>query len=191
MPDDQLGETIWAKGIGAACAATLAREGAKVVVTDLDNPGSQTAADKIGGAGGEAVFLHQDVSIATERRFGRLDVMVANAGSAFVQSCRNVADRLASANCGEPRRRVLVCEIRCPCDAAGRRRIHHYYVVGCRSSWISWFGGLLRDKGRRAAVREGGRDGVRRGRRPHTHQYGPSRRSRHADLDEITNEYRQ
>jgi NAD(P)-dependent dehydrogenase (short-subunit alcohol dehydrogenase family) len=80
MPDDKLGETIWAKvaivsggasGIGAACAATLAREGAKVVVTDLDNPGSQTAVDKIGGAGGEAVFLHQDVSIATS---GALDV---------------------------------------------------------------------------------------------------------------------
>jgi NAD(P)-dependent dehydrogenase (short-subunit alcohol dehydrogenase family) len=40
-----------ASGIGAACAATLAREGAKVVVTDLDNPGGQTAVDKIGGAG--------------------------------------------------------------------------------------------------------------------------------------------
>jgi len=75
-----------ASGIGAACAATLAREGAKVVVTDLDNPGGQTVVDKIGNAGGEAIFLHQDVSIeeswpgvieATERRFGRLDVMVA------------------------------------------------------------------------------------------------------------------
>src|SRR5262249_54917866 len=45
--------------------------------------------DKIASAGSEAIFLHQDVSIeeswpgiieATERRFGRLDVMVANAG---------------------------------------------------------------------------------------------------------------
>jgi NAD(P)-dependent dehydrogenase (short-subunit alcohol dehydrogenase family) len=27
-----------ASGIGAACAATLAREGAKVIVTDLDDP---------------------------------------------------------------------------------------------------------------------------------------------------------
>jgi len=44
--------------------------------------------DKIGSAGGSAVFLHQDVTLeetwpgvieAAERRFGRLDVMVANA----------------------------------------------------------------------------------------------------------------
>ncbi len=78
-----------ASGIGAACAATLAREGAKVIVTDLDDPRGEALADRILGDGGEAVYLHQDVSLeeswpgvidATERRFGRLDVMVANAG---------------------------------------------------------------------------------------------------------------
>jgi NAD(P)-dependent dehydrogenase (short-subunit alcohol dehydrogenase family) len=76
-----------ASGIGAACAARLAREGAKVVVTDLDDTGGQPVVDMI--AGGEAVFLHQDVSLeeswpdviaAAEQRFGHLDVMVANAG---------------------------------------------------------------------------------------------------------------
>src|SRR5215469_10336684 len=86
-----------ASGIGAACAATLAREGAKVVVTDLDDTGGQAVVDKIGSAGGEAIFLHQDVSVeeswpeiieATERRFGRLDVMVANAGIGIL--CRAV-----------------------------------------------------------------------------------------------------
>ena len=30
-----------ASGIGAACAATLAREGAKVVITDIDDAGAQ------------------------------------------------------------------------------------------------------------------------------------------------------
>src|SRR6202049_1573996 len=78
-----------ASGIGAACATTLAREGAKVVVTDLDDVGGQAVVDKIGSAGGEAIFLHQDVTLeeswpgvieATERRFERLHVMVANAG---------------------------------------------------------------------------------------------------------------
>ena len=78
-----------ASGIGAACAATLAHEGAKVVITDLDDPRGQAWVDNIGTAGGEAVYLHQDVSLeeswpsvieTTERRFGRLDVMVANAG---------------------------------------------------------------------------------------------------------------
>src|SRR5213083_1730501 len=78
-----------ASGIGAACAATLAREGAKVVVTDLDDARGQALVERIISAGGEAVYLHQDVSLedswpsvieATEQRFGRLDVMVANAG---------------------------------------------------------------------------------------------------------------
>ena len=78
-----------ASGIGAACAATLAREGAKVVVTDLDDSRGEALAAEIGSAGGEAVYLHQDVSLeerwpgvieAAERRFRRLDVMVANAG---------------------------------------------------------------------------------------------------------------
>ena len=41
-----------ASGIGAACAATLAREGAKVVITDLDDAGGQEVVDKIGSAGG-------------------------------------------------------------------------------------------------------------------------------------------
>src|SRR5271167_3791685 len=88
-----------ASGIGAACAATLAREGAKVVVTDLDG---QAVVDKIEGAGGEVVFLRQDVSLeenwpgvieAAERRFGRLDVMVANAGIGIM--CRAVEMSLA------------------------------------------------------------------------------------------------
>jgi NAD(P)-dependent dehydrogenase (short-subunit alcohol dehydrogenase family) len=78
-----------ASGIGAACAATLAREGAKVVVTDLDEIGGQGVVGRISSAGGEAIFVHQDVTReerwpavieTTEQRFGRLDVMVANAG---------------------------------------------------------------------------------------------------------------
>jgi NAD(P)-dependent dehydrogenase (short-subunit alcohol dehydrogenase family) len=78
-----------ASGIGAACVATLAREGAKVVVTDLDDAGGQALVKRIAGAGSEVVFVHQDVSLeeswpgvieTAERRFGRLDVMVANAG---------------------------------------------------------------------------------------------------------------
>ena len=36
-----------ASGIGAACATTLAREGAKMVVTDMEDPGGQAVVDKI------------------------------------------------------------------------------------------------------------------------------------------------
>ncbi|MGH7110336.1 MAG: SDR family NAD(P)-dependent oxidoreductase [Stellaceae bacterium] len=86
-----------ASGIGAACATTLAREGAKVVITDIDGARGQEVADSIRKAGGEAVFRHQDVSLeegwsgvieAAERGFGRLDVMVANAGIGIL--CRAV-----------------------------------------------------------------------------------------------------
>jgi NAD(P)-dependent dehydrogenase (short-subunit alcohol dehydrogenase family) len=52
-----------ASGIGAACAVTLARAGAKVVVTDLDDAGGQAVVDNIGNTGSEAIFLHQDVSL--------------------------------------------------------------------------------------------------------------------------------
>ncbi len=83
-------------------AATLAREGAKVVVTDLDDSRGQAVVAEIGSVGGEAVFLHQDVSLeeswpgiieAAERRFGRLDVMVANAGIGIM--CKAIEMSLA------------------------------------------------------------------------------------------------
>ncbi len=73
-----------ASGIGAACARVLSREGAKLVLTDLDDAAGQRLADAVGG-----VYLHHDVTdeagwpaivAAAEQRFGRLDVLVANAG---------------------------------------------------------------------------------------------------------------
>jgi NAD(P)-dependent dehydrogenase (short-subunit alcohol dehydrogenase family) len=81
-----------ASGIGAACALTLAREGAKVVVSDLDDARGNAVASEIAAAGGTAAFLHQDVTdeadwpdavAMAERRFGRLDILVANAGIAI------------------------------------------------------------------------------------------------------------
>jgi hypothetical protein len=39
---------------------------AKVVITDIDNAGAQAVVGKIVAAGGEAICLHQDVSIEEE-----------------------------------------------------------------------------------------------------------------------------
>lgn len=81
-----------AAGIGAACARTLAREGAKVVLTDIDDMAGERTAAEIRDAGGDAIFLHQDVTDEArwpnvvgeaEKRYGRLDIMVANAGIAI------------------------------------------------------------------------------------------------------------
>ena len=46
-----------ASGIGAACARVLAREGARLILTDLDAAAGQQLAGQIGG-----VFLHHDVT---------------------------------------------------------------------------------------------------------------------------------
>jgi len=79
-------------GLGRACAILLAREGAKVMVTDLKEREGRAAAEEIVEAGGEAMFMRQDVaseadwdavSAATLRRFGRLDILVNNAGVAL------------------------------------------------------------------------------------------------------------
>jgi len=78
-----------AAGMGESAARIFAREGAKVVVADLLEKEGGTVAASIVSAGGEAMFLRLDVSgeeqwreavHAAVRRYGRLDVLVNNAG---------------------------------------------------------------------------------------------------------------
>ena len=78
-----------ALGIGRAAAFLLAREGAKVAVTDvLDDQGRKTV-EEIQKAGGTARFWHLDVSREMDvqrvfeeiaQQFGGIDVLVNNAG---------------------------------------------------------------------------------------------------------------
>ena len=75
-------------GIGLATAKALAAEGAKVVITGRDEASLRTAAAEIGGdalAVRADVTKIEDISAAIEKtreRFGRLDVVFANAGVA-------------------------------------------------------------------------------------------------------------
>jgi NAD(P)-dependent dehydrogenase (short-subunit alcohol dehydrogenase family) len=78
-----------ASGIGEACSETLAREGAAVLITDIDDALGKDVARRIATAGGRAHYLRHDVRdeagwpgivAEAEKRFGRLDIMVANAG---------------------------------------------------------------------------------------------------------------
>ena len=80
-----------ASGLGAESGRRLAREGAKVVLTDVAAEAGQAVADEIAAAGGTALFLTHDVTdearwievvAAVVERFGRIDVLVNSAGVA-------------------------------------------------------------------------------------------------------------
>ena len=78
-----------ASGFGEAIATRFAREGARVVVADVDDAGGKSVVSAIETAGGLAVFVHTDVSVSEDVKrlidvavetFGGLDVLVNNAG---------------------------------------------------------------------------------------------------------------
>ncbi|WP_287817251.1 MULTISPECIES: SDR family NAD(P)-dependent oxidoreductase [Idiomarina] len=82
-----------ALGIGRAVCLELAKEGAKVAVTDIADSEGQKVVDEIKGFGGTAKYWHidtaseDDVSSAfsdIEKEFGSIDVLVNNAGIAGV-----------------------------------------------------------------------------------------------------------
>jgi glucose 1-dehydrogenase len=78
-----------AQGIGLACARALAGEGAKVVLADVNGDAVKKAADALRSEGKQAAHVACDVSkkaeadravAATVEAFGRIDILVANAG---------------------------------------------------------------------------------------------------------------
>ena len=97
-----------ARGLGRGIADRLASEGATVVVTDVNAEGAQQAASEIGGS---AVGLGCDVSdygsveamvADVKERFGRIDVLVNNAGwdlaAPFLDLDRDVWPRIIGIN---------------------------------------------------------------------------------------------
>ena len=78
-----------ARGIGLACAEALARAGASVVLADVNDAAGRREAQRLCELGLPASFVACDVSRraqvdaavqAAVREFGRLDIVVANAG---------------------------------------------------------------------------------------------------------------
>ena len=78
-----------ASGMGMVASQLFASEGARVVLTDVDDDAGEQVAEKIRGDGGEATYVHADVSSESEAKamvetavgtYGRLTVLYNNAG---------------------------------------------------------------------------------------------------------------
>ena len=87
-----------ASGIGRGVALTFAREGARVIVVDVNAAGAEAVAAEIMAGGGQAHVERADVSRAEEvralmervrERAGALDILMANAG---VMICKTLEE---------------------------------------------------------------------------------------------------
>jgi len=89
------------KGIGKGCAEVLSRHGARIAVVDIDTAAGPQTAKGIEANGGHAVFLPADVSKAAEVQnmvaqlielFGRLDILINNAGYHISKSVEDTSE---------------------------------------------------------------------------------------------------
>ena len=83
-----------ASGIGKEIAVTYAREGAKVVIADLNQAGADATAKEIDSTGKNAIGVAMDVTSEDQveagmakvvSAFGRIDILVSNAGIQTVE----------------------------------------------------------------------------------------------------------
>jgi 3-hydroxybutyrate dehydrogenase len=83
-----------ASGIGKEIALLFAREGARVVIADLNQDGADAAAAEIGSSGGMAMGVAMDVTnegqvdagfAAVAKAYGGTDILISNAGIQIVE----------------------------------------------------------------------------------------------------------
>lgn len=77
-------------GLGQSAAVLLAQRGARVLIADIDDAGGQATVALCQTAGGEALFVHTDVTIEADvaaavaraiSQWGSLDLAINNAGT--------------------------------------------------------------------------------------------------------------
>ena len=90
-----------AKGIGRGVARTLAREGADIVIVDINLQGAQQVADEIQASGRKTLAMKVDISCkrdvldaveATIQTFDRIDMLVNNAGIAEPETVEDLSE---------------------------------------------------------------------------------------------------
>lgn len=90
-----------AGGIGHAASMMMAREGATVVVSDINDAAGEELAAAIRASGGQAVYCHANIGTSadvaalmdfTVARFGRIDVLVNNAAVAIPGKVAEIAE---------------------------------------------------------------------------------------------------
>src|SRR5262245_34542374 len=92
-----------ATGIGRGIAEVLAAEGARVVVADIDGEAAEATAGELRTSGAEAVAIEADVvdraavdavAAATLDRYGRIDILAANAGVYRFDAIDEISDEV-------------------------------------------------------------------------------------------------
>ncbi|KAI1308947.1 hypothetical protein EDD11_004156 [Mortierella claussenii] len=90
------------QGIGGATALLFAKEGASVVVSDLDEAKGKAIAQQINNAGGKAIAVSGDVTDPafsdrlieeTVKAFGKINIIVNNAGYTFDGMLHKTSDK--------------------------------------------------------------------------------------------------
>ena len=130
------------RGIGAACAREFAREGYDVAVNYLNSEDKATALrDELRAMGADAFAVKADVSdsgsvramiAAVEDRFGRIDVLVNNAGTAMYKLFTDTSD--------DEWRRLMGADLdsvfySCRAVLPGMIRRHSGCIVNIASMW--------------------------------------------------------
>lgn len=130
-----------AQGIGAACAQALADEGARVVVSDVNEIGAAAVVRDIAARGGVASSLRADVSVRADAErlvrhavdlYDRVDILINNAGivhaAEFLDLAEEDFDRVLRVNlkgaflCGQAAARQMLAQT-APADAPARRGV--------------------------------------------------------------------